>query len=58
MAESFGEKWENEFRYITGEDPPQKHFYRDIYDEESEKASGTMIQHYCSSHTDIQKRVT
>ena len=40
MGESFGENWENEFRQITGEDPPQKHHYRDIYEEESGKPAG------------------
>ena len=40
MAESFGENWENEFRSLTGEEPPGKHFYRDIYEEELEKPAG------------------
>ena len=40
MTESFGENWENEFRSLTGEDPPGKHFYRDIYEEELEKPAG------------------
>jgi len=40
MIESFGENWENEFRSLTGDDPPGKHFYRDIYEEELEKPAG------------------
>ena len=40
MSESFGEEWEKEYRYLTGEDPPGKHFYRNIYEEELDKPAG------------------
>lgn len=37
MSEAFGENWEIEFTNITGEKPPGRHFYRNIYEEEEQK---------------------
>ena len=37
MSEAFGENWEAEFTNITGEEPPGRHFYRNIYEEEEQK---------------------
>ena len=53
MIESFGENWENEFRSLTGEDPPGKHFYRDIYEEELEKPAGIWFKMVKSINTEI-----
>lgn len=51
MTESFGEDWQNEFRSLTGEEPPGKHFYRDIYEEELEKPAEIwfimVLKHQC-----------